>query len=66
MGGRWFGLSMGIVVGLLMFTYVTVPARLFGIHPSASRRDKLGTSVVTGAIGAVVCAPAYILAGPAS
>jgi len=60
-GLRWFGLSMGIVVALLMLTYVTVPARLVGIQPAASRRDKLGTNVVTGTIGAVVCAPGYIL-----
>jgi len=61
LGRGWFGVSMGLVVGFMMLTYVTVPARLVGIHPSGSRRDKLGTSVVTGAIGAVVCAPAYIL-----
>ena len=61
LGRGWFAVSMSFVVGFMMLTYVTVPARLVGIHPSVSRRDKLGTSVVTGAIGAVVCAPAYIL-----
>jgi hypothetical protein len=57
----WFAISMGIVVGFMMLTYVTVPARLAGIEPNASRRDKLGTTLIAGTLGAIVCAPGYLL-----
>ena len=60
-GHPWFGLSMGIVVGVMMFTYVTVPARLVGVKPVGSRRDKLAASVVGGALGALICTPPYLL-----
>ncbi len=58
----WFALSMSIVVGVMMLTYVTVPSRLVGIKASSSRRDKLTASVVAGALGAIVCTPPYVLA----
>ena len=60
-GVFWFGLSLGIVVGLMMVCYVAVPARLIGIKPVQSKRDKLTASVVGGAIGAVICTPPYAL-----
>jgi hypothetical protein len=58
----WFALSMSIVVGVMMLTYVTVPSRLVGIKASSSRRDKLTASAVAGALGAIVCTPPYLLA----
>ena len=60
-GVFWFGLSLGIVVGLMMVCYVAVPSRLIGIKPVQSKRDKLTATVVGGAIGAVICAPPYAL-----
>ncbi len=60
-GLRWFALSMGIVIGVMMLTYVTVPSRLVGLKSSFSGRDKLAASVVAGAFGAVICAPAYVI-----
>ena len=60
-GGFWFGLCLGIVVGVMMVCYVAVPARLIGVRPARSRRDKLVASAVGGAVGAVVCTPPYLL-----
>ena len=60
-GRPWFGLSLGIVVGVMMVTYVAVPARLIGMTTTHSKRDKLTASVVGGAVGAVVCTPPYVL-----
>jgi hypothetical protein len=60
-GRPWFTISLGIVIGLMMVAYVAVPARLMGIKPTQSRRDKLSTTVVGGAIGATVSLPPYVL-----
>jgi uncharacterized membrane protein len=60
-GPPWFALSLGLVVGVMMFCYVAIPARLIGMKTRASRRDKLTASAVGGAIGAIVCTPAYAL-----
>lgn len=60
-GGFWFGLSLGIVVGLMMVCYVAVPSRLIGIKTTQSTRDKLTATAVGGAIGAVICTPPYVL-----
>ena len=60
-GLRWFGLALGIVVGVLMFTYVFVPSRLLGTKSTRSRRDKLTASAIGGAVGAAVCTPPYLL-----
>jgi hypothetical protein len=60
-GVRWFGLSLGAVVGVMMISYVAVPSRLIGIKSTHSRRDKLTASAVGGAVGAVVCTPPYVL-----
>ena len=60
-GRPWFGLVLSIVVGLMMLCYVAVPARLIGGKPRQSRREKLTTSAVGGAIGATVCTPPYLL-----
>jgi hypothetical protein len=60
-GRPWFGIVLSIVVGLMMLSYIAVPARLIGGKPKQSRRDKLTTSAVGGAIGATVCTPPYLL-----
>jgi hypothetical protein len=57
----WFALSLGIVCGVMMIAYVAVPARLIGVKQTRSTRDKLTATAVGGAMGAVVCAPPYIL-----
>jgi hypothetical protein len=60
-GRPWFTLSLGIVIGLMMVSYVAVPARLIGVKPTYSKRDKLITSVVGGVLGVTVSLPPYIL-----
>jgi hypothetical protein len=60
-GTSWFALSLGIVVGVMMLTYVAVPARIVGIKPTGSRRDKLAATAVGGSLGALVCTPPYLL-----
>jgi hypothetical protein len=57
----WFAISLSIVIAVMMVAYVAVPARLIGISTTRSRRDKLTASVVGGTLGAVVCAPGYLL-----
>jgi len=60
-GLRWYGLSLGIVVGIIMFTYVLIPSRLLGAKSNRSQRDKLTASAIGGTVGAVVCSPPYFL-----
>jgi hypothetical protein len=60
-GLHWFALSLGIVIGVMMLTYVTVPSRLVGMKAVASPRDKLAAAVVGGAVGALVCTPPYVM-----
>ena len=60
-GHPWFALCMGIVVGVMMLTYVTVPARIVGVKPVGSRRDKIAAAAIGGTLGALVCAPAYVI-----
>ena len=60
-GRPWFTLSLGIVVGVMMLFYVVVPSRLIGVKASSSKRDKLTSSALTGAMGAMVCTPPYLL-----
>jgi hypothetical protein len=61
-GRPWFGLSLSIVVGVMMVCYVAVPSRLIGMTALHSRRDRLTASALSGAIGAAVCTPPYLLA----
>ena len=61
-GKPWFTIALGIVVAVMMATYVAVPSRIIGTKTDASTRDKLSASAVGGAIGAVICAPPYMLA----
>ena len=61
-GRPWFTLALGIVVGVMMVSYVAVPARLIGAKKrKQSTRDKLSASAVAGALGATVCTPPYML-----
>lgn len=60
-GRPWFTLALGVVAGAMMVCYVAVPARLIGVKPVHSRRDKLATSALGGALGATVCTPPYVL-----
>jgi hypothetical protein len=60
-GHPWFALSLGLVIAVMMLTYVTVPARLVGIKPTGSRRDKLAASAIGGTLGAIVCTPPYVI-----
>jgi hypothetical protein len=60
-GERWFGLSLGIVVAIMMVSYVSVPARLVGVQVKHSTKDKLAASAVGGAVGALICSPPYAL-----
>ena len=60
-GRIWFALILSIMVGVMMVTYVAVPARIIGIKSDRSRRDKLTATAIGGAVGAVVCSPPYLL-----
>ena len=62
LGKPWFTISLGIVVGLMMVCYVAVPARLIGAKPpKQSKRDKLASTAVGGALSMTVCTPPYLL-----
>jgi hypothetical protein len=60
-GGFWFSLFLGIVIGVMMLTYVTVPARIVGLRPIGSRRDKLAAAAIGGTLGALICTPPYVI-----
>jgi hypothetical protein len=60
-GQLWFTLSLGAMIGVMMLTYVTVPARVVGIKPVGSRRDKLAAAAIGGTLGAIVCTPPYVI-----
>lgn len=60
-GHPWFALSMGIVVGVMMMTYVAVPARIIGVKPPGSMVDKMGAAAIGGTMSVIVTAPAYII-----
>jgi hypothetical protein len=61
-GSPWFALSLGVVVGLMMVTYVAVPARLIGVDTkTGSRRDKLTATAISSALSTTVCTPPYLL-----
>jgi len=61
---HWFGISMSIVVGAMMFFYVAIPSRLLGLKSASgsySRRDKLAASAMGGMLGAIICTPPYAI-----
>lgn len=60
-GRPWFTIAMGVAVGLLMVSYVAVPARVLGVRAGGSRRDRMTASLLSSAVGATVCTPPYML-----
>jgi hypothetical protein len=61
-GRGWFALALGVVVAVMMLTYVLVPSRLLGAVPSdRSRRDRLSATAIGGVVGGLVCSPPYAL-----
>ncbi len=61
-GRPWFTISLGIVVGIMMVCYVAVPSRLIGLRkPQQSRRDRISTALVSGALSTAVSTPPYVL-----
>jgi hypothetical protein len=60
-GPPWFALSLSVVIGVMMVCYLTVPARIIGVRPVQSRRDRLVASAISGTLGAVISTPAYVL-----
>jgi hypothetical protein len=60
-GKPWFALCLGIVIGVMMIAYVAVPARLIGVKPKRSPREKLTAGALGAALGATVCTPPYLL-----
>ncbi len=62
LGKPWFTLSLSVAIAVMMVCYVAVPSRLIGMTAVHSRRDRLTASALSGAIGAAVCTPPYVLA----
>ena len=60
-GLHWYTLALGTVIGVMMLTYVTVPARIVGIKPRGSPRDKAAAALIGGTLGAIVCTPPYLI-----
>jgi hypothetical protein len=60
-GRPWFALSLGIVIGVMMLTYVAVPALLVGIKLAGSGRGKMAAAAVGGTLGVLVCIPPYVI-----
>lgn len=61
-GHPWFGLSLGIVIGVMMIAYVAIPSRLIGADPpKQTRSEKLKTGVVGAALSGAICTPPYML-----
>ena len=44
-GRPWFAISLSVMLGVMMVSYVAVPSRLIGVKPAPSRRDKRAPSV---------------------
>src|SRR5215208_2390963 len=60
-GEPWFALSLSVVIGVMMVCYVAVPSSLIGLKATRSRRDRLTATAVSGALGAAVSMPGYVL-----
>lgn len=60
-GLAWFTISLGIVIAIMMISYVAIPSRLIGMKTTYARGDKLKATAVGGLLGAVVCSPPYLL-----
>ena len=57
----WFTVTLGLALAVMMICYISVPARLLGVKQTSSRVDKLAASALSGALGAVVSTPPYLL-----
>jgi hypothetical protein len=65
-GLRWFALSLGTVLAVMMVCYVAVPARIVGVRSAkpadmAGRRDKLAATALAGLVGGIICTPPYVI-----
>jgi hypothetical protein len=60
-GRWWFAISLSVVLAVMAFAYVAIPARLMGVKPAMSRRDKVSASLIGGTITALVCGPPHLL-----
>ncbi len=60
-GRPWFAICLGAVIGVMMLCYVAVPSWLLGVKPNYSAREKLATSAIGGALGAVLITPPYLV-----
>ncbi len=60
-GSPWFSIFLGAVIGLMMVAYIAVPARIIGAKPTYSRRERMVTTVVSGALGVTVSLPPYLI-----
>ena len=60
-GRHWFAVTLSLVIGIMMVSYVALPSRLIGMKTTYSRRDQLAASAVGGLLGAVVSTPPYLL-----
>ena len=65
-GLRWFTVSLGTVLAVMIVGYIAVPARIVGVRTAKSadmsrRRDKLVVTALAAVVGAIICAPPYVL-----
>ena len=65
-GLRWFALTLGTVLAVMMLCYVAVPARIVGVQTAKpadmqGRRDKLAATALAGLVGAIICTPPYVI-----
>jgi hypothetical protein len=60
-GRWWFAISLSIVLAVMTYAYVAIPARLLGVKPVRSRRDKVSASVISTTITALVCTPPHLV-----
>jgi hypothetical protein len=60
-GRWWFAIGLSIVLAVMTFAYVAIPARLMGVKPVRSRRDKVSAGLIGGTLTALVCGPPHML-----
>jgi hypothetical protein len=60
-GHWWFAISLSIVLAVMTFAYVALPARLLGGKRPRALRDKVSAGIIGGALGAVVCGPPHLI-----
>jgi hypothetical protein len=61
--GIWlFSLVLGVVLAVMVISFVAVPARIIGVKsPKLSRKESIGRAAAGGALSAVAMAPGYLL-----